>query len=121
MFAHSTPLAYAIGASSTSKSLIRNVDMGVSASSFLAIPQFQHLPFPSTNGHAAFVSQTGSGTYNNFKGNNYRSKGGKKFNAGYQSSSHQGFTQSPIPSQYQFQNVGAPMASGQSFQPSLIC
>lgn len=42
--------------------------------------QFHQLPFPRP---VPFVSQTGSGTYNNFRGNNYKPKGkGKKFFSG---------------------------------------
>lgn len=89
LFAHASPLSYEVGVSSNSKFPIGNADIGVSAPSFPAMPQSQQLPFSTTNGPIAFVSQTGSGTYNNFRGNNYRSKGkGKKFNAGYQSSGY---------------------------------
>lgn len=45
--------------------------------------QFSQLPY---SGPQAFVSQYGSGTYNNFKGNNFKSKGkGNKFFSGNQS------------------------------------
>ncbi|TQD79913.1 hypothetical protein C1H46_034545 [Malus baccata] len=44
--------------------------------SFSQMPMPQ-LPIP---GPYAFVSQTGSGSFNNFKGNNFKNKGkGKKF------------------------------------------
>ncbi|KAM1135223.1 hypothetical protein TB2_044217 [Malus domestica] len=76
--------------------------------------QFQQLPLP---GPYAFVSQTGSGTYNNFRGNNFRYKGkGKKFNAGFQ-----GSTSPNVQSQATFQNVSPQSSSVQSYNPMRIC
>ncbi|XP_050124249.1 uncharacterized protein LOC126601564 isoform X1 [Malus sylvestris] len=127
MFANASNTTYETGGSSNSRPYTGNFDLGshtgpyTGGSSFSPMAQFQQLPFP--NGHVAFVSQTGSGTYNNFRGTNYRNKGkGKRFNTGFQQpSGHQHFAQPSLPSQSQFQNSGSQMASGQSFQPLLIC
>ncbi|KAM1351501.1 hypothetical protein ACFXTH_005260 [Malus domestica] len=127
MFANASNTTYETGGSSNSRPYTGNFDLGshtgpyTGGSSFSPMAQFQQLPFP--NGHVAFVSQTGSRTYNNFRGTNYRNKGkGKRFNTGFQQpSGHQHFAQPSLPSQSQFQNSGSQMASGQSFQPLLIC
>ncbi|KAM1109218.1 hypothetical protein TB1_008081 [Malus domestica] len=48
------------------------------------LPQFQSLSLQAPHGPYAFVSQAGSGTYNNFRGQKFKYKGkGKKFHSGY--------------------------------------
>ncbi|KAM2842091.1 hypothetical protein PS2_030273 [Malus domestica] len=85
MLANTSNTTYETGGSSNSRPYSGNFDLGSHTSSFSPMAPFQQLPFPSPTGPVAFVSQTGSGTYNNFRGNNYRNKGkGKRFNTGFQ-------------------------------------
>ncbi|KAM1804715.1 hypothetical protein ACFX12_030548 [Malus domestica] len=123
MLANTSNTTYEIDGSSNSRPYSGNFDLGSHTSSFSPMAPFQQLPFPSPTGPVAFVSQTGSGTYNNFRGNNYRNKGkGKRFNTGFQQpSGYQNFAQPSFQSQSQFPNSGSPMASGQFFQPLLVC
>ncbi|XP_028950425.1 uncharacterized protein [Malus domestica] len=93
----------------------------------LPYPQFQQLPFP---GPLAFVSQSGSGTYNNFRGNNFKHKGkGKKFFQGNQGNQGQfpqqfSFGGNQYSPQSQSHSASGPqhqMISPQSYQPMQKC
>lgn len=79
---YSSGSKYDVGKPSGSQSFSGNPAHGA-----FPMPQtlvLQQMPFlaqmPLMNNPLAFVSQTESGTYNNFKGNNFKLKGiGKKF------------------------------------------
>lgn len=97
-------------------------------SSVQSFPPLQPMPFPSqvppmfTPGPFAFVSQQGSGTYNNFRGHNFKGKGkGKKFFSGNQSqfSPHNSYDANPYAqfSQPGVLSSGSQGSSSQVFNP----
>ena len=77
---------------------------------FQQLAAFPQMSFPQQNGPFAYVTQTGSGTYNNFRGNQFKPKGkGKKFYSG----SQQYFQQ---PSVHVSQSLQQPIQQQSSFQ-----
>ncbi|KAM0990121.1 hypothetical protein ACFX2C_008683 [Malus domestica] len=76
------------------------------------LPQFQSLSLQAPHGPYAFVSQAGSGIYNNFRGQKFKYKGkGKKFHSGYQGSVQTNAQSQP---QSSFQTP-------QPYNPMLVC
>ncbi|KAM1885022.1 hypothetical protein ACFX14_037751 [Malus domestica] len=94
-------------------------------------PVFQQMPFPNQmfqmNSPLAFVSQGGSGTYNNFRGNTFKPKGkGKKFYNNFQQHQQTGasFPQHSSSNNFQgssFQSLHSPLPTEQVYQPLQIC
>ncbi|KAM2436022.1 hypothetical protein PS1_025908 [Malus domestica] len=97
-------------------------------------PMLQSMPFEhhmfSMHTPLSFVSQSGSGTYNNFRGTNFKSKGkGKRFYTHFQQPQQLGapFPHQSSSPQFQgssFQSSNSPMATKQVYQlvqPYQIC
>ncbi|KAM0958955.1 hypothetical protein ACFX2C_024187 [Malus domestica] len=95
-------------------------------------PVFQQMPFPNQmfqmNSPLACVSQGGSGTYNNFRGNNFKPKGkGKKFYTNFQQPQQTGasFPQQSSSNNFHqgssFQSLHSPLPTEQVYQPLQIC
>lgn len=87
---YASNLVYDVGGSSSGVThSVSQHSFSRSHLSMSSIPVFQQMPFPNQmfqmNSHLVFVSQSGSGTYNNFRRNNFKPKGkGKKFYNNFQ-------------------------------------